>query len=379
MSLRKIASGLVWRLCRMLPMQNNKVVFSSYGGKGFGGNPKAVAQALLALDSDLDLVWMTRDTKAPLPKGVRPCKFGSPQAVRELSTAKVWVDDSRSGAHYKRPGQFYLQTWHGFALKHIERAAEDHLPASYIAQCKQDSAFIDLIPSNSSFMTRVYREDFWYDGEIAEFGSPRNDIFFRDNRVLSEQVRTFFGLPREQKLLLYAPTFRADGSVSAYRLDAEAALRACAQRFGGQWTALIRLHPNAAAQSAGLFPYDGRGIIDATAYPDMQELLVATNLLITDYSSSMFDYALQGKPCIQFALDIEAYKNDRNFYFALDELPFPLTRDNAALCRCIERLDPAAQRQTWERFAREQGFCEDGHAAERCAHWILSRMKGTET
>lgn len=379
MTLRKLASGLAWSLCRLLPLQDRKVVLCSYGGKGFGGNPKAVALALLERSSELDLVWLTRDADAPLPDGIRPCKFGSPQAVRELATAKVWVDDSRSGAHYKRSGQSYLQTWHGFALKHIERAAEAHLPDSYIAQCKRDSSYIDLIPSNSAFMTRVYREDFWYNGEIAEFGSPRNDIFFRDNTVLSAQVRAVFGLPREQKLLLYAPTFRADGSVAAYRLDAEAALQACAQCFGGQWTALIRLHPNAAAQSAGLFPYDGRRIIDATAYPDMQELLVAADLLITDYSSSMFDYALQGKPCIQFALDIEDYKNDRNFYFPLDALPFPLVTGNAALRDCISTFDPAAQRQTWERFAREQGFCEDGHAAERCARWILSRMKGTET
>lgn len=379
MTLRKAASSLAWGLCRLLPLQSNKVVFSSYGGKGFGGNPKAVALALLETGADLDLVWLTKTPEASLPDGIRPCKFGSPQAVRELSTAKVWVDDSRGGAHYKRKSQSYMQTWHGFALKHIERAAEAHLPASYIAQCKADSARTDLIVSNSAFMTGVYRNDFWYDGEIAAFGSPRNDIFFRDNTALFGQVRRFFGLPGKQKLLLYAPTFRADGSTAAYALDAEAALRACEARFGGKWTALIRLHPNAAALSAGLFSYDGKRIIDATAYPDMQELLVAVDLLITDYSSSMFDYALQEKPCIQFALDIEDYKNDRNFYFPLDMLPFPLAMNNVQLCTCISVFDAEAQRQTWNRFAQEQDFCEDGHAAERCAQWILSRMKGTNT
>lgn len=376
MNPRKIASDLVWCLCRLLPMQNNKIVFSSYGGKGFGGNPKAIALALLECGEPLDLVWLARDDSIAVPSGIRVCRFGTPQAVRELSTARVWVDDSRGGAHYKRRQQIYLQTWHGFALKHIERAAETSLPASYVAQCRKDSSYIDLIPSNSAFMTRVFQEDFWYDGEIAPFGSPRNDLFFRDNSALSEQVRHFFHLPAQQRLMLYAPTFRADGSVSAYALDAEAALRACEQRFGGKWSALIRLHPNASALSAGLFPYDGQRILDATTYPDMQELLVAADLLLTDYSSSMFDYALQQKPCIQFALDIQDYQNDRNFYFPLDALPFPLATDNDALCACISAYDAPLQQKIWQDFAQAQGFCEDGHASARCAEWILSRMKG---
>lgn len=376
--LRSAASQAMWLACRLLPTQKNKVVFSAYGGKGFGGNPKAIALALLEEAADLDLVWLTRNMDISLPEGIRPCPFGTPQAVRELSTAKVWVDNSRGGARYKRRDQFYLQTWHGFALKHIERAAQAHLPASYVEQCKRDSSFIDLLVSNSRFMTKVYREDFWYHGEIAEFGSPRNDIFFRDNSTLNRCVRAFFALPQDRRLLLYAPTFRADGSTAAYALNAAAALEACEARFGGTWSALIRLHPNAAALSKGLFPYDGQRILDATDYPDMQELLTAADLLLTDYSSSMFDYALQEKPCIQFATDIAAYQSDRNFYFPLDQLPFPLAKSNEELCRIISEGNFEGYRQLWRDFARENGFCENGTAARRCAKRILEHMKGTK-
>lgn len=376
MNLRKIASDAVWAACRLLPVRKNKVVFSSFGGKGFGDNPKAIALALLESGEDLDLVWLTRDMGISLPEGIRPCPFGTPQAAMELSTAKVWVDNSRGGAHYKRAGQSYLQTWHGFALKHIERAAEGALPESYVNQCKRDSAFTDLIVSNSAFVTRVYQEDFWYDGEVAEYGSPRNDLFFRDNADLEAQVRRFFGLPRDRRLLLYAPTFRSDKSTASYALDAEGALRACEARFGGEWSALIRLHPNVAGQSAGLFAYDGSRILDATGYPDMQELLASIDLLVTDYSSSMFDYALRGKPCVQFALDIEAYKGDRNFYFELDSLPFPLARSNGELADAIAGYDEACWQDRWARFREENGFREDGNASKRCAQWILARMKG---
>lgn len=374
--LRKFASDLVWQACRLLPLQRNKIVFSSFGGKGFGDNPKAVAQALLESGEDLDLVWLTRNPSEPMPQGIRTVPFGTPQAVKELSTAKVWVDNSRGGAHFKKDGQYYLQTWHGFALKCIEKAAQDQLPESYVNQCRKDSSFIDLIVSNSDFMTHVYREDFWYNGEIALYGSPRNDIFFRKNSDIPSAVRRFFNLPQEQKLLLYAPTFRADDSLDCYALDAEAALDACRSRFGGSWTALIRLHPNVAKQSVGLFPYDGVRIVDATAYADMQELLAAVDLLITDYSSSMFDYSLQEKPCIQFALDMEDYKQDRNFYFPIDQLPFPLAQSNDELVRQIENYDESAQQKSWDYFKREKGIIEDGNASKRCAQWILNHMKG---
>ena len=92
--LRKLASGLVWSLCRLLPLKRNKVVFCSAGGRGFGDNPKAIALALLETAPGLDLVWLTRDVRTPLPKGIRPCTYGSPRAVMELSTAAVWVNDS---------------------------------------------------------------------------------------------------------------------------------------------------------------------------------------------------------------------------------------------------------------------------------------------
>lgn len=372
--LRKLASEAMWAACRLLPIQKNKVVFCSAGGRGFGDNPKAVALALAEQQPGLDLVWLTKNMNNEFPAGIRPCPYGSPRAVKELSTAKVWVNDSRGGAHYKRRGQSYLQTWHGFALKHIERQAVN-LPQHYVEQCRKDSGQIDLIVSNSAFMTRVYREDFWYEGEIREFGSPRNDILFRANDC-GEKVKRFFGLKETCNLLLYAPTFRDNGSVDGYAFDPEGALAACETRFGGQWSALLRLHPNAAALSKGLFPYDGKRIIDATAYPDMQELLIACDLLVTDYSSSMFDYALSGKPCVQFALDLEDYQNDRGFYFPLDELPFPMARSNEELCAILAGFDEEAQKKSWNAFAAENGFCEDGHAAERCARWILERMKG---
>lgn len=376
--LRDFASAAVWRLCRLLPVDSRKVLFSSYYGRGFSDNPKAIAQALLDSGESVRLQWIVKSSEEArsLPAGIQPVPYTGLRRILAVSTAKVWVDNCRKYERAKRPGQFYMQTWHGFALKRIEQDAADSLAPEYVQGCVRDSGQTDLMVSGSAFMTKLYRNSFWYGGEVAEFGSPRNDIFFHPDSTIHCRLRDFFHLPQDQRLLLYAPTFRADGSTAAYGLDAEGALAACEARFGGSWSALIRLHPNAAKLSAGLFPYDGRRILDATDYPDMQELLVAVDLLVTDYSSSMFDYALRGAPCVQFATDIEEYKNDRNFYFSLDSLPFPLARSNGELHQIISAYDPAAYQERWRAFARENGFCEDGAAARRCAQWILDRMKG---
>lgn len=374
--LRKAASFAAWTLCRLLPVKNNKIVFISFGGKGFGGNPKAIALAIHEKRPDLDLVWLTKERDHGFPDFIRPVRFGSFAAVRELSRAKVWVNDSRGGERYKKKGQFYLQTWHGFAYKKIEAAAEGSLPESYIRQCKRDSSHIDLILSGSRFMTEVYRRDFWYDGKIAEYGTPRNDLFFADTESIREKVRLSLSLPKERRLVLYAPTFRQNGELGAYRLDLSAVADSCSSRFGGDWTVLLRLHPNVAEKSRGLFAYDGETALDATSYPDMQELLAAADVLITDYSSSMFDFALSGKPCFRYALDMDAYLSDRGFYFPPGSLPFPLALSEGELSDSILGFNADTYSAALARFYEENGFCEDGGASDRAAEAILTHIKG---
>ena len=111
-------------------------------------------------------------------------------------------------------------------------------------------------------------------------------------------------------------------------------------------------------------------------HPDMQELLCACDLLITDYSSSMFDYALGGKPCVRWANDVESYIGDRNFYFDYDEIPFPHAENNEDLIKLIEGFDTDKYNKDKDDFYNRLQFCEDGHASERCAEWIEDKLKG---
>ena len=136
---------------------------------------------------------------------------------------------------------------------------------------------------------------------------------------------------------------------------------------------LLRLHPNLDAKSDAL-ACDGITTFNATRYPDIQELLAVADAVITDYSSLMFDFALTGRPCFQFATDIDAYRLDRSFNFSLDDLPFPLAENNVQLCQFISSYDPDAAQSIWQAFVQKNGICDDGQASQRCVKWILEHM-----
>lgn len=375
--LRKAVSALQWNLGRILPVQNNKIVVTSFYGRGYGDNFKPVVAELLDRGEKLDIVWLTADAAAAksLPPGVRAVSNTNWNRIRELCTAKVWLDNCRKGARVKKAGQWYLQTWHGFALKRIERDAVDALPAGYAQYAARDSSQIDLIVSNSALMTKIYQESFWYSGEVAEFGSPRNDVLFAPSADVREKVCRALHLPHGCSIALYAPTFRSDESMDAYCVDYARLQKALSTRFGGHWAVLIRLHPNVMAKAKDLY-FDGVTTFDATRYDDMQELLAAADAVISDYSSLMFDYGLTKRPCFQFAVDIEAYQKDRNFYFPLSKMPFPLAEDNDALEQAVLQWNREEAEKAWDDFCEEFGIREDGKAAERCADWILEKMKG---
>ncbi len=373
----KAASALLWNAGRMLPVQKNKIVVTNFYGRGYGDNLKPIVEELLKRGEDLEIVWLTADEAAAssLPAGVRAVPYTTRNRIRELCTAKVWLDNNRKGARVKKPGQWYLQTWHGFALKRIERDVENTLPAGYAEYAARDSAQTDLIVSNSALMTKIYKESFWYSGEVAEFGSPRNDVLFAPPGGVQEKVRQALHLPSDCRMALYAPTFRADESMDAYCLDYARLQKALTGRFGGKWVILIRLHPHV-MERAGDLNFDGVTTFDATRYDDMQELLAASDAVVSDYSSLMFDYGLTRRPCFQFATDIEAYQKDRNFYFPLHEMPFPLAENNDALEQAVLHWSREEAEKAWEQFCGRFGIHEDGKAAARCADWILSKMKG---
>lgn len=366
----KILRNILWQALSFLPKQKRKAVCQSFYGRGYSDSPKAVAEELRW--RGWTVYWTVKgpEEAATLPEGVRPVKVDSPKGICHLCTASAWVDNCRKWAYTRKRGATrYVQTWHGFPLKRIEGDAADALPEDYLTAARKDSQMCDLFLSNSGFLTDIYRRAFWYGGEILECGFPRNDMLFGPSEAAEAKVRRELGLDGDMKLLLYAPTFRADKGVSAYDMDYKRLTEALGKRFGGQWLVLAKLHPNIAEKAAEM-DLDPRYVVNASGYADIQELYLASAAMVTDYSSVMFDYIATGKPCFLYVNDLEAYKNDRNFYFDLDRLPFLRAEDNAELERNVLEYEEQAQRERMEAFCKEFGIREDGHAAERVADWL---------
>lgn len=356
-------------LLRICPIDQKKVLFISYVGKGFGDNGKYIAQALHEKAPNLKLVWITNETES-LPDYVIPVRRRSLKRLYHSSTAKFWIDNCRKIKYErKRKQQYYIQTWHGgIALKQVEKDAEAHLEADYVRSAQKDSAMVNLMVSNSRFCTDMYRRAFWYEGEILECGSPRVDILFSCASDQKIQIKKKLGLQAEDHIILYAPTFRKDKGTECYRIDFKRILEALS-RDGSEWKFAVRLHPNIADQ-ADFLQYDD-DIMNATSYPDMYELMAVSDILITDYSSVMFEAGFVKKPVFLFATDIEDYKQDRNFYFDLEQLPFPLATTNEELISRIEHFSKSEYEASVVEFNQSLGLKETGHASEKVAEWIL--------
>lgn len=352
--------------CRAKPIQKNKIVLWSDNFKSFGCSPKYIALYLAKqFPGKYDLVWvLEQDRPIPqgIPEGIRVVRYFSMEYLKELSTAKVVICNSRMGkAHYfrKRKGQYYIQTWHSsLRLKKIEGDAPG-LSEAYTQQAKIDSENIDLLLSGCRFSSDIFRRAFWYDGEIYEHGTPRCDGFFGSNQAVRQKVFDFYGIPQDKKLALYAPTFRKDKKASLYGMD----FAMLGQALGDDWALGCRLHPNIAADLAV------DNAIGMSKYPDMQELLAACDLLITDYSSSMFDMAVAGKQCALYLPDLQQYTaGERGLYFDIQSLPFPKGENMEDFCRCLKEFD--GYQAHCAAFLQEIGSFEDGNAAAAAAKRI---------
>ena len=352
--------------CRAKPVQKNKILLWSDNFKSFGCSPKYIALYLAKqFPGKYDLVWvLEQDRPIPqgLPEGIRVVRYFSMEYLKEIATAKVIVCNHRMGPfHYfkKRKGQYYIQTWHSsLRLKKIEGDAPG-LDQKYVDQAKIDSENIDLLLSGCRFSSDIFRRAFWYDGEIYEHGTPRCDGFFGSNQAVRQKVFDFYGIPQDKKLALYAPTFRKDKKASLYGMD----FAMLGQALGDDWALGCRLHPNIAADLAV------DNAIGMSKYPDMQELLAACDLLITDYSSSMFDMAVAGKQCALYLPDLQQYTaGERGLYFDIQSLPFPKGENMEDFCRCLKEFDGYQARCA--AFLQEIGSFEDGNAAAAVAKRI---------
>lgn len=363
---------LIWYY-RHLPIQKNKIILWANSFKQYGCSPKYITEYILKnYPEKFDLVWVF-EHGAAIPEGldkrVRIVYYFSIEYLKELHTARFVICNMRTGAaHYwnKRSEQIYIQTWHSsLRLKKIEGDAAEHFDPSYIEMCKEDSKKIDLLLSGCKFSTEIFKRAFWYDGEISESGTPRCDVLINGTDDTKKKVYECYNIPLDSKLILYAPTFRSNKPSDFLGMD----FSRLKETLGSEWVVGARLHPNVLAS---VIP---DGAISMSKYPDMQELIAAADILITDYSSCMFDMAIANKPCVLYVPDLEEYlEKERGLYFDITKLPFPIAKSMDDLCDRLKNFDSKEYQKELEEFMKTIGSFEDGHATERVCEYICSHI-----
>jgi len=374
----KIYGGLfyiVFCVMDILPIKENKIVCCNMKGKRYGDNPKYITDALLKKTNNLDIVWLLNDlTDREVPENVRIVKYDFWHQIYELATAKVWIDsNAKQYGFRKRKSQLYIQTWHGsYGLKKVGADLGDKISKIDICNCKYNFKNTDIMLANSRRTSEIYNRAFGYRGQILENGSPRNDIFFQNSEDIKDKVNKYFEV-NGKRIVLYAPTFRTDYRVSDLNLNYDILLQALSNRFGGEWVVLVRLHPNNLQDAKSFIQYTDK-IINASEY-DVMQLLVASDVLVTDYSSCMFDFVTNGKPCFLYASDIARYKEERDNYYELEDLPFPVATNEQELKEVITTFNADKYKKELNNLFEEVGLKETGHASEIAADYILKWMK----
>ena len=366
-----LSKTILKSLLFLFPIKKNKIVFINFNGRGYGCNPKYIAEEILSHDLDFDLVWPVNDMNDTFPQGIRKVEYRpNIKYFYEVATAKVIVTNVKNDLGlFKKKGQYVIQTWHGsMGGKRAEGDALDTLSPQYIKESRHNSKQTDLFLSNSRALSDYYRKAFWCECEIMECGSPRNDIFFRDNASVNAKVREFFGISPNSKIALYAPTFRDDGSGDAYSLSGEKVLSAFNNQ-GGDWVLLIRMHPNASEFSI-IFSY-GERILDATSYPDMQELLCVSDALITDYSSTVFEMASMKKAIYIYATDFEEYNSKRGLLPDFFTMPYHFNKTEEQLIETISNDTAQSIKANSEAFIKNFGCVDNGTASKQ----VVERIK----
>jgi len=378
-AIRKIIKPFAYLAKRILisasPIDQNTIMFLTYQGD-YTCNPKAIAEELIQRKTKYKLYWVINKSSnlQKYPPELILVMRGSFKFYVAAGRAKIFIDNThnlfRLGVH-KKKGQILMQTWHGsLGIKRLDGQVVMGKHWERIA--KRSKEYTDYCISNSSFETDVFQSSYWENVPILLYGHARNDLLFstpNDHEQIRNKVFESLKIQKDSKVLLYAPTHRDGNDKDVYQLNYSSLKRALEQHFGGDWVILLRLHSrlrSSITDNAKLPSY----VIDATNYDDIQELMIATDVGLTDYSSWIFDYILLKRPGFILASDLDQYTDSRSFYYPIETTPFPIASTNEQLEESILNFNRQEYDQKVEAFLKERGCIEDGLASKRIVDQI---------
>ncbi len=370
---RERARKVHYRVARRAPLEDT-IFFEAWKGRQYSDNPRAIFEELRRRGEQRRMVWAVTDHSVETPDGVETVIAGGRDYFRHLGRSRWVVSNDSMPTHFvKRDGVRYGQTWHGTPLKRIGFDIENLQMSNraYLEQFSREVEKWDALISPNPFSTEIFGRAFRYDGPTLEIGYPRNDVFFREGEreARAAAVRERLGLPEDRRIILYAPTWRDNNydRSGRYKFAMKLDLERLHREIGDEAVLLIRGHQLVARRvDTSVFGGFARNV---STYPDISDLYLVADVLITDYSSVMFDFVNTGRPMLFYTYDLESYRDDlRGFYFDLEaEAPGPLLGHTEQVVEALRCLDQVAADSAGRYAAFRDRFAglEDGQAAAR--------------
>ncbi|MFC5200731.1 bifunctional glycosyltransferase/CDP-glycerol:glycerophosphate glycerophosphotransferase [Streptomyces kaempferi] len=366
-----------YRVQLRLPLRADRAVFSSYWGRGHGCNPGALESAFRDLAPHIRTAWIAHpEHHHTIPSATHRLRPGSAGYWTALARSKYLVNNVNFDRRLvKRRGQIMIQTQHGTPLKHMGLDLQDRPAAARgtdFAELLRSADKWDYCLSGNRHSTLVWERVFPAAFTTLEYGLPRNDVFQRATSADVARLRESLGIPAGTVAVLYAPTHRDYRLTQRLTLDLERVLR----RLGPRFVVLARSHH---AYAGPLTAVPGSRLIDVSDHPSVESLCLASDALVTDYSSLMFDYAVLDRPIVVHADDWEAYEASRGTYF--DVRAFPpgeVARSEDELIDIFAGGRWSGSRSARLRATFRERFCpyEDGFAAERVVRHVVLGENG---
>jgi len=371
-----VGSFLVKVVRLFVKPQENLIVFASFGGRKYDDSPRAVFERVIK-DKRFDgfeLVWaFIYPDSHDVPRAVK-IKIDTPKYYLTLLRARVWVTNSSMtrGLHFKGKKTFVLNTWHGSAIKKMGSDIQSSNTSFKIKGKNQT----DVMLAQGDYDVEVFSHVFNIDpGTFRVFGLPRNDeLVWKNNAAVQLELKKKLGVAEDKKVILYAPTFReyCKDSSNNCVMESPVNLDLWRRELGEDYVLLFRAHYEVVAS---LNITDDDFVKDVSAYPQLNDLILASDMLVSDYSSIFFDYSITGKPMLCYAYDYERYSQERGLYFDIREkLGCENIKDEGQLLDAIRNMDVENREMITKSF-RSQYVQAFGNASEKVVDMISDALR----
>ena len=363
---RVVMSFLLRVLGRFVRTDKNLILFVSFMGMGYNDSPKVIYDYIKSHDKKgkFRCVWAFENP------GEHPeldtVKIDTPQYFKMALKARYWVTNTNieRGLRFKKKGQRYLNTWHGIALKHIGNDCPGRKDFNFDT--------VDYLVVSGGHDEKVWKSAFnAKESSYLRCGMPRNDELWLADEARKELLRKKMNLPEDKKVILYAPTWRdsVDGG-KTYEIKPPIHFELWEKELGSEYVILFRAHH----QTTKVLGVEFNDFVrDVSDYPEVNDLMIVSDLLITDYSAIAFDYSILCKPILCFAYDYDTYLAERGTYFDMDEVyPSKSCRSEEELMARIRGLSVDEECARTKEF-RDRFIQFKGHAAEMCVRKLFGR------